>query len=529
MRVRRTIALTGLLALPLLAAGAARLRGQGSTDGAVLFEDVRRRVLGAAIDSSLTADAMWEKAARGLVTNLNDPYAGLYSPAELASFNRNTLRNDYGGVGMQIQDQLGRFVVATVFAGSPAALGGVEAGDRIVEVDGSPTHGLKIDEVSARLVGKPGSPVQVTYERPGVAAPIHLKFLRARVHVPAVPYALMLDGSTGYIPLQRVNDSSAADVHAAITRLRHEGARSFVLDLRGNPGGSVEESVAISSLFLPGDEPVVTLRYRGQPPDVSRSAGTPVLADAPLVVLIDGNTASAAEIVAGALQDHDRALVVGTTSYGKGVAQSVFPLRQGWALKLTTAAWFTPSGRSIQRPHKADGTPADSVPPPDSLETDAARHGRPAYRSDAGRAVYGGGGITPDLIVPADTLTGVEVRFLRALAPQSQAGYAALNDYALELKHGVRTDFHVRPEWRSGWESRLVAAGVTIPPAQYDSAQRLVDRLLEQRVATLAFGDSSAFRRSARDDSQLQRALALLKDGKTQAALFAQLADRSRG
>jgi carboxyl-terminal processing protease len=312
-------------------------------------------------------------------------------------------------------------------------------------------------------------------------------------------------------------------------RLRREGARSFVLDLRGNPGGSVEESVAISSLFLPSDEPVVTLRYRGQPPDVSRSAGTPVLADAPLVVLIDGNTASAAEIVAGALQDHDRALVVGTTSYGKGVAQSVFPLRQGWALKITTAAWFTPSGRSIQRPHKADGTPADSIPPPDSLETDAVRHGRPAYRSDAGRAVYGGGGITPDLIVPADTLTGVEVRFLRALAPQSQAGYAALNDYALELKHGVRTDFHVRPEWRSGWESRLVAAGVTISPAQYDSAQRLVDRLLEQRVATLAFGDSSAFRRSARDDSQLQRALAMLKDGKTQAALFAQLADRSRG
>jgi carboxyl-terminal processing protease len=472
---------------------------------------------------------MWEKAARGLVTNLNDPYAGLYSPSELASFNRNTLRNDYGGVGMQIQDQLGHFVVASVFAGSPAALGGVQAGDRIVEVDGAPTGGLKIDDVSGRLVGKPGTSVTVTYERPGVAAPLRMSFVRARVHVPAVPYAIMLDGNVGYVPLQRVNDSSAADVRGAIARLRRAGARSFVLDLRGNPGGSVEESVAISSLFLPAAEPVVTLRYRGQPPDVSRSNGAPVLADAPLVVLIDGNTASAAEIVAGALQDHDRALVVGTTSYGKGVAQSVFPLRQGWALKLTTAAWFTPSGRSIQRPHKTDGTPADTVPAPDSLETEAARHGRPEFRSDAGRPIYGGGGITPDVIVPADTLTTVELRFLRALAPQSQSSYAALNDYALELKRAVRPDFTVRPEWRNEWRSRMVAAGVTVPAAQYDSAQRLVDRMLEQRVATLAFGDSSAFRRSARDDSQLQRALTLLKDGKTQAALFAQVADRARG
>ena len=392
----------GLLLVPLRAASV--------VDGRLLFEDVRSRIEGGAVDS-LSTDEVWVRAARGLVTQLGDPYAELFSPEQIASFSRNTLRNDYAGVGMNIQDQLGTIVVTATFPGSPARQGGVRPGDRIVLVDGQPTTGLRLDEVSARLIGPARTTVAVTFRRPGVAEPIEMKFVRAQIHVPAVPYALMLDDRIGYVPLQRFNDSSAAEVGAAVARLRSAGAQAFVLDLRGNPGGSLNQAVSVSERFLTPGQQIVSVRYRDRPVEV-HTAGVEgavngaVRSGEPVVVLVDGGAASAAEIVAGALQDHDRALVVGTTSFGKGLVQSLYPLRQGWALKLTTARWYTPSGRSIQRDRQMqNGRMVEVVP--DSLETDSVRASRPAFKSDAGRIVYGGGGITPDLVVPADTVSSV--------------------------------------------------------------------------------------------------------------------------
>ena len=506
----------GLLLVPLRAASV--------VDGRLLFEDVRSRIEGGAVDS-LSTDEVWVRAARGLVTQLGDPYAELFSPEQIASFSRNTLRNDYAGVGMNIQDQLGTIVVTATFPGSPARQGGVRPGDRIVLVDGQPTTGLRLDEVSARLIGPARTTVAVTFRRPGVAEPIEMKFVRAQIHVPAVPYALMLDDRIGYVPLQRFNDSSAAEVGAAVARLRSAGAQAFVLDLRGNPGGSLNQAVSVSERFLTPGQQIVSVRYRDRPVEV-HTAGVEgavngaVRSGEPVVVLVDGGAASAAEIVAGALQDHDRALVVGTTSFGKGLVQSLYPLRQGWALKLTTARWYTPSGRSIQRDRQMqNGRMVEVVP--DSLETDSVRASRPAFKSDAGRIVYGGGGITPDLVVPADTVSSVEQRFLEVLAPSSQKAYRTLYDLAIEMRPALKSDFQVTPAWRDSFYVRLRREGVEVERARFDSASSLVGRLIERQAATVAFGDSASFRRSARDDAQLGRALELLRDARNQTELFA--------
>jgi len=238
-------------------------------------------------------------------------------------------------------------------------------------------------------------------------------------------------------------------------------------------------------------------------------------------VLTDGYTASASEIVAGALQDHDRGVIIGTTSFGKGLVQSLFTLEGGWGLKMTTGKWYTPSGRSIQRERKLleDGRLVEVVP--DSLETDSVRKARPAFKSDGGRLVYGGGGITPDVIVPADTITDAEQTFLKALAPKSQESYLVLYRTALDQKGAVKPSFTVTQAWRDSVYARLTRAGVQITRPAFDAAHELVDRDLERRIASMTFGDSSAFRRTVPYDTQLKRAVELLHTAGTQRDLLA--------
>jgi len=336
-----------------------------------------------------------------------------------------------------------------------------------------------------------------------------------------VPYAIMLDNRIGYVVLQRFNESAADDVERSIRDLTRKGARSILLDLRQNPGGILEQSLEVSNLFLKRGQPILSVRGRvGNPLDYAAN-NEPVYPTAPLVVLTDESSASASEIVAGALQDHDRALVVGQTTFGKGLVQSVFQLEGGYALKLTTAKWYTPSGRSIQKDRKFENGRI-VVEAFDSTETEAAKKNRPAYKSDAGRIVYGGGGITPDIIVPDDTLTTVEQQVARSLTgAKSAVVHVTMHDYAMELARQARPDFQVQPQWRDELYRRLQAKGVTVDRAQWDASSRYVDTQLEQRVARLAFGDSTARRRSLKYDAPLRKAIEVANRGQTQRDLFA--------
>jgi carboxyl-terminal processing protease len=517
-RFSRKLGTLSIVLFPLVAGGFL-LQSRAEREGDRLLDQVLSYVQNRFVDQVSTQD-LYEKAARGLVEELNDPYSELLAPKDLKRFQAST-GGKYGGVGMQIEDQQGWITVSTVFPHTPAERQGVRVGDRIVFADSLAVRGWTLSQTSDYITGTPGTKVTVTFARPGVTEPIKMTFTREVIHVPAVPYAIMLDNQVGYVVLQRFNESAAEDVERSIRDLTRKGARSILLDMRGNPGGILEQSLEVSNLFLKRGQPILSVRGRvGNPLDYSAQS-EPVLPTLPLVVLTDEASASASEIVAGALQDHDRAVVIGQTTFGKGLVQSVFPLDGGYALKLTTAKWYTPSGRSIQKDRKiANGRiVAEAF---DSTETEAAKKNRPAYKSDAGRVVYGGGGITPDIIVPDDTLSTLEQQVARAtlVGAKSVDAYVTIHDYALELSRQVRPDFQVQPAWRDELYRRLTAKGVTVDRAQWDASSRYIDTQLEQRITRLAFGDSTAKRRSLKYDAPLRKAIEVVKRGQTQKDLF---------
>jgi carboxyl-terminal processing protease len=469
---------------------------------------------------SVPAAMAYERAARGLVEQLDDPYSELLAPSAREEFARGT-NGRYGGIGMLLEQIHGSVGVARVFPHTPAEEGGVLEGDRIIAIGDSSTREWGLSRVSDALRGQPGSRVTVTFLRPGVTEPIRSKFTRRIVRVPAVPYSMIVDGRVGYIPLQAFNENAAGEVRDAVAQLRGGGARGLILDLRGNGGGIVEQSLAVTSLFLRRGQEIVRVRGRDARDEVARTEEPPIEPSMPLVVLTDEASASASEIVAGALQDHDRALVVGQTTFGKGLVQSVFPLDGGYALKLTTAKWYTPSGRSIHRDRAVSRPGQSTVAARDSLSDSASRAARPQYRSDAGRIVYGGGGITPDVTVTADTITTAEREYLRTAAPKAQAITGVLHEYALELKARVRPDFVVTRSWLAELTRRLAAAGAPIDPRQAQGAAQFYTRELEHQVARAAFGDATAKRRELPEDRQLTRAMELLRGAGSQEALLA--------
>lgn len=519
MRPSRRAALAGVVLVPVIA-GAFVAQERAAREGGRLFAQVLDLVSARFVDS-VNAAELYEKAARGLVTQLQDPYSELMSPRQLTQFNTTTAGR-YGGLGMRIEEQPGKGVtIVTVFPNTPAEAAGIREGDVIVGIDTLSVRGWNSRRVADSLTGTPGTRVNVTFARPGVPEPIKATFTRALIRVPAVPYAIMFDGKVGYIPLQGFNETSTSELARAVMSLQSQGARGLVLDLRGNPGGFLDQSLSISNLFLKEGQEIASVRGRNVEPQHYYAREKPIAPTLPLVILTDQFSASASEIVAGALQDHDRAVIVGTTSFGKGLVQTVFNLDGGYALKMTTGKWYTPSGRSIQKERRLteDGTWVEVDH--DSLESGEPGAQRPVFRSDAGRVVYGGGAVTPDLIVRADTFTTAEQEFRKATASRQQEIYVTLYDYAYELKGRITPDFTVPPAWREELFRRFEAKGLGIDRALYDGAARYIDRELEIRVARLAFGDSTARRRTVDDDPQLQKALELLRRGQTQQDLFA--------
>jgi carboxyl-terminal processing protease len=499
MRRHRVVLLLLLAAAggALIAAQRPRAAGSGR-----LLEEVLSLTSQRFVDS-LGDGQLLERAARGLVEELGDPYSELYSPEQLKAFEQNT-GGRYAGLGMLVEQQGTEMRVAKVYPNTPAERGGV-------------LEGWALAQLTDSLKGTPGTSVRVELRRVGVPAPIAVSFVRSVVRVPAVPYAIVLAGGVGYVPIQQINETAAAEARRAVASLIARGATGLVLDLRGDGGGYVDQAVDIANLFLPKGSPVFEVRGREGVQERVAAVREPLAAGVPVVVLVDGSTASASEIVAGALQDHDRALVLGTPSFGKGLVQSLYPLEGGWALKLTTGRWYTPSGRTIHRDRLPSGEPAP-------MRLDSAD--RPVYHTDARRPLQGGGGIAPDVRVAPDTLTSAERAFVDAIAPQTSVVYRTLYAYALELKASAPEAGGVRAEWRAELHRRLAAQGVKVPRERLDSAGAYVDQLLGMRVARFAYGDSGAMRRYYREDVPLARAVALLENARTTRELFERVASR---
>src|SRR6476646_8144666 len=348
-------------------------------EGAQLFDNVFRRVQNEYVDT-VSDSALYQKSVDGMLYELRDPYSTFLPPDRFARLNETTTGN-YAGLGLETDLRDGWLIVVAPLPGGPAERAGLQPGDRITEIMGKPAKGWTSEEASKALRGKPGTPVTLKIERPGVTTPIEVKLVRSTIHQSAVRRASLLGDGVGYIDLKAFSDSTAKELNGAITNLLAHGMKTLVLDLRTNPGGLLNQGVKVSDLFLNPGQKIVSMR--GRLPEANREyADTAVQRwpNLPLIVLVDRRSASAAEIVAGALQDHDRALIVGTPTYGKGSAQSVVSFGDQGGLKLTTARWFTPVGRSITRPRPSDDESGD--PPPVQRER---------FRTDAGRVVYGGG------------------------------------------------------------------------------------------------------------------------------------------
>lgn len=506
--------------------------GSGSYVGARLFNDVMNHVATQYVDS-IPLDDLYTKAAAGMVDGLHDPHSVYLTGARLGTLTESTTGN-YAGLGIQIDVRDGWITIIAPLPGTPAERAGIQPGDRIVAVDGKSTEGFSPDEARDVLRGPEGSKVSITVDRPGVEALLPFSLQRAEIHVASVRHPTMLTDDVGYVDLTIFSESSDHELRAAVDSLRKRGMKTLIFDLRSNPGGLLEQGVAISDLFLDDGQKIVSMRGRtpGADHDFTDEARE-LWPELRLVTLVDSHSASAAEIVAGALQDHDRSVILGSTTYGKGSAQSVFPLGEDdGALKLTTARWYTPSGRSIQKqsPDSADESDDSlaALAAPDTVaEKPLSR--REAYKTDDGRLVYGGGGITPDLIVANQDSASAMLSFWRVVGQDIPAFRDALTKYALSVKarKGVTSpDFTVTRAMRDDFWKLARSMGVSISREEQESGAQAVDELLGYEIARFAFGSEAAFQRQVGDDRVITAALELARGAKSEKDLLARAAER---
>lgn len=510
----RTGIVAGVIAIALVTGGAlvhggARIGTFTTYEGARLFESVFRHVQNEYVEP-VSDSVLYRKSVDGMLYELNDPYSAFLPPERFARLHESTSGN-YAGLGIEVDLRDGWLVVVAPIAGGPAERAGMQPGDRIVEIMGKPTKGWTNEEAARVLRGRAGTAVNLKVERPGVDFPIAFTLTRTTIHQSAVRRASMLRDGVGYIDLKAFSDSTIKEVVGAVTSLLGKGMKTLVLDLRTNPGGLLNQGVRVSDLFLNPGQKIVSMR--GRVPEANREYADTIpqrWPQLPLVVLVDGRSASAAEIVAGALQDHDRAVIIGTPTYGKGSAQSVVSFGPVGGLRLTTARWFTPVGRSIARPLSDD-------------DDDEAPAKREKFRTNAGRTVYGGGGITPDVIA-GDTVTPlVEVNLMRALGASARKFRDAVTDYALHLKGRgaiASPDFEVTPAMREEVWRRMTARGIDIPRSVFDDAEEMVSRFIAFDIARYVFGPEAEFRRRAAVDRPLQKALELARGARTEQDLL---------
>jgi len=331
---------------------------------------------------------------RGMLRTL-DPHSNFLPKQEYTQLQERQ-QGSYHGLGISVQMREGNLTVISPFEGTPAYRLGIRSGDIISKIEGEPTHGVELDDAVKKLRGPKGSEVTISITRAGYDQPLDFTIVRDKIDLKSVPYAFMLNEDTGYVRISDFTETTDHELHENLVQLQINGATKLVLDLRDNPGGLLDQAVLVSNTFLEKGSLVVYTEGRTAGSDVQYTAEQASShADMPLVVLVSRGSASASEIVSGAIQDHDRGLIIGENTFGKGLVQSIYRISEGNGLALTTAKYFTPSGRSIQRDYS--GSFDDYYYNARNEDRDAPS-GEVKYTT-AGRPVYGGGGINPDVHV----------------------------------------------------------------------------------------------------------------------------------
>jgi carboxyl-terminal processing protease len=462
------------------------------------------------------SEALVTSSIRGLLSTL-DPHSSYFTPREYAQM-RERQQGTYYGIGVSIQVFDGDVTAMNVFEGSPAYKKGIRKGDVLANVEGEDAKGWTVEQAQRKLRGPKGTVVNVGVKRRGYEDMIKFQLTRDEVYIPTVPAYFMIDSTTGYIRMQDFGENTDRDVKHALRDLAGKGMRRLVFDVRNNPGGPLDQAIKVSNEFLPKGNMIVYTRGRVQNADQDyRAELESEFTEVPIVLLANRNSASAAEIVTGALQDHDRAYVVGETTFGKALVQSVYKISSNAGLALTTAHYYTPSGRLIQRPWDAafDEYLSYSLRDQDKEKPHSAAD---LKRTDAGRPVYSGGGIEPDKRVAGPIEGFNPARFGRALyARGTFANYAqkfaAEGDTRVTQRstgrQTVKRDFKVDDAMVSDFKEHLKTEHVKVDEDGFKNDFEFIRAMIRFEIDNALFGIADARRHLIEVDPQAQVALTM--------------------
>ena len=465
----------------------------------------------------ITPDKAVYASVDGMLRSL-DPHTSFLEPKEYSDM-QDRQKGTFFGLGILVTKRNDQVTVTPPHEGTPASRLGVRAGDFIAEVEGVPTDDLTLDEVVKRLKGPKGTTVNIKIRRVGMKEPIPLTIVRAAIPTNSISNVLMIRPGVGYIRVKDFTSTTVRELDEAIEKLQGQGMQKLVLDLRGNPGGLLDAAVGVSDHFLEKGQMIVYTK--GRTPDSAQEYTAPgkhEKFDLPLVLLVNRGSASASEIVAGAVQDHDRGLVVGETSWGKGLVQSVYTLQYGAGLALTTSKYYTPAGRNIQRDYSSvyDYYMADEAE--NGPEVPLAQ--REQFKTATGRTVYGGGGITPDVIVKhpklARTTQLLEVR-------------SAIFNYAVEYaaEHPDLTkDLAITPVMVEAFIHHAVDHEIAPESDIRDALQnvedrKFVERALKAEIVAAKYGYDASYPYRLQGDAQVEKALEVFPEAQKLATLAA--------
>jgi carboxyl-terminal processing protease len=459
--------------------------------------------------SEVTYKDLVHSSIQGMLRTL-DPHTSFLSPDAYSNM-RERQQESFHGLGILVGMRNGQLTVMTPIEGTPASRLGIRAGDVIDSIEGEPTDGMGLNEAVRRLKGPKGTHVHITIVRVGLDEPLELTVTRDEIPQNTVRYAYMITPETGYISLSDFSRGTGQEMAQALENLKTQGMKSLVLDLRGNGGGLLDQAIAVADLFLPDGAKIVETRGRTGDSfqDYSASRSSPELAQ-PLVVLVGQGSASAAEILAGAIQDHDMGLIVGTPTWGKGLVQTVYSLSYDSGLALTTAKYYTPSGRLIQRDYSSwfdYTTLANGRDPEEVAEADLG----PVYYTDLGRQVYGGGGIAPDIHVEPAQLSA-DLQYLLSRNAFFDFSVEYVQSHSIENRdwQPPQTILDEFSEW---FVARDNTDREKITETLADEATReAVLRYLRAEIFNSVFGLEARYEVLAQGDEQIRRALEVLEE-----------------
>ena len=478
------------------------------------------------------SDRLVSASIREMLRTL-DPHSNFFEQRDYQQMQERQ-KGQYYGLGITVQSIDGNITVVAPFEGTPAHRLGIRAGDVISRIEGEDARGMSIDDAVKRLRGAKGTPVHITIVRSGYEEPLEFTVIRDAIALHSVPYSFMASRTVGYVRLTDFNETTACrpgeescerELEKALRDLGKTGAKAFILDIRDNPGGLLDQAFAVSNLFLEKGQLVVFTRGRTRRDESNyiTEEESPWV-HVPLVVLTSRHSASASEIVAGALQDHDRALIAGETTFGKGLVQTIMPLRnmRGYALALTTARYYTPSGRSIQRDYAKTALEEYYAP----RDRKACDEGSGEMKlTDAGRRVYGGDGITPDYCVLPETPSKFVsyliarqafagfARGFEAAEIQGQAEIAGTGSRSRVASAKVRVvsrEFRADEAVLAQFREYLAGRKLRHTPENLEQNREAILRQIEEEVLRQVFGEGEARRRSLAWDPQVRKALDLV-------------------